>query len=36
VRTLLLCLFVPAVVVGRDGRGLHDLAAGTRIVRLPR
>lgn len=34
VRTVLLCLFVPAVVVGRDGRGLHDVAAGTRIVRL--
>ncbi|GAA4406213.1 hypothetical protein GCM10023168_20770 [Fodinibacter luteus] len=34
VRTALLCLFVPAVLTGRDGRGLHDVAAGTRIVRL--
>ncbi len=33
VRTALLCLFVPAVLSGKDGRGLHDLAAGTRIVR---
>ncbi|MBM6404093.1 RDD family protein [Phycicoccus sp. CSK15P-2] len=32
VRTALLCLFVPAVLSGRDGRGLHDVAAGTRIV----
>lgn len=30
VRTLLLCLFVPAVLMV-DGRGLHDLAAGTKI-----
>ncbi len=36
VRTLLACLFLPALVVGRDGRGLHDVAAGTRLVRLPR
>jgi uncharacterized RDD family membrane protein YckC len=36
VRTVLLCLFVPAVLVGSDGRGLHDVAAGTRIVHLPR
>lgn len=32
VRTLLLCLVVPAVISGRGGRGLHDVAAGTRIV----
>jgi uncharacterized RDD family membrane protein YckC len=36
VRTLLACLFVPALVVLADGRGLHDLAAGTRLVRLRR
>jgi uncharacterized RDD family membrane protein YckC len=36
VRTLLACLFLPALVVTADGRGLHDLAAGTRLVRLPR
>lgn len=34
VRTALLCLFIPAVVTAADGRGLHDVAAGTRIVRL--
>ncbi|NTW41041.1 MAG: RDD family protein, partial [Cellulomonadaceae bacterium] len=32
-RTLLLCLVIPAVVWGADGRGLHDVAAGTVIVR---
>ena len=32
VRTALLCLFVPALVT-RSGRGLHDVVAGTRIVR---
>ncbi|MGL5928081.1 MAG: RDD family protein [Dermatophilaceae bacterium] len=34
VRTVLLCLFVPAILTGRDGRSLHDIAAGTRIVHL--
>ena len=34
VRTALLCLFVPAVLTSRDGRGFHDVWAGTRIVRL--
>jgi uncharacterized RDD family membrane protein YckC len=33
VRTLLLCLVIPAVVWDSDGRGLHDRAAGTVIVR---
>ncbi len=33
VRTGLLCLVIPAVVWDRDGRGLHDLAARTAIVR---
>lgn len=33
VRTVLLCLVVPAVVWDADGRGLHDRAAGTAIVR---
>ncbi|NMR21323.1 RDD family protein [Cellulomonas fimi] len=32
-RTALLCLVIPAVVWDRDGRGLHDRAAGTVIVR---
>ncbi len=33
VRTLLLCLVIPAVVWDADGRGLHDKVAGTAIVR---
>jgi uncharacterized RDD family membrane protein YckC len=33
VRTLLICLAVPPFIVNRDGRGLHDVAAGTSIVR---
>jgi uncharacterized RDD family membrane protein YckC len=33
VRTVLLCLVIPAVVWDADGRGLHDKAAGTVIVR---
>jgi uncharacterized RDD family membrane protein YckC len=33
VRTLLLCVVIPAVVWDRDQRGLHDLIAGTVLVR---
>lgn len=33
VRTAALCLVIPAVVWGPDGRALHDRWAGTRIVR---
>ena len=33
VRTLLLLLVLPAVVVDRDGRGLHDKAAGSIVLR---
>ena len=33
VRSALLVLVIPAVVWGRDGRGLHDVVAGTAIVR---
>lgn len=34
VRAALLCLFIPAIVMLKDdGRGLHDLAAGTRVTR---
>lgn len=33
VRTVLLCLVIPAVVWDQDGRGVHDRAAGTVIVR---
>ncbi len=32
-RQLLLCLFVPAIIMNRDQRGLHDLAANTVMVR---
>jgi len=33
VRTVLLLLVVPAVVMDEDGRGLHDRAAGSVVVR---
>jgi uncharacterized RDD family membrane protein YckC len=33
-RTALLALLVPALVWDRDGRGLHDRAAGTVLVRV--
>ena len=33
VRTVLLCLVIPAVVWDADGRGMHDRLAGTVIVR---
>ncbi|GAA4432980.1 hypothetical protein GCM10023169_39370 [Georgenia halophila] len=34
VRTVLLCLVIPAVVWTGDGRGLHDVAAGTTITKI--
>lgn len=34
VRTVLLCLVIPALVFDRDGRGWHDRAAGTLIIRF--
>jgi uncharacterized RDD family membrane protein YckC len=34
VRTVLLALFVPAVIMDADQRGLHDRAAGTLLVRV--
>ncbi len=33
IRTLLLCLAIPALIWDRDGRGLHDKAASTVLVR---
>jgi uncharacterized RDD family membrane protein YckC len=33
VRTVLLCLAVPALIWDRDQRGMHDRAAGTVLVR---
>ena len=34
VRTVLLCIVIPAVIWDRDQRGLHDKAAGTMLVRV--
>ena len=31
-RAAMVCLVLPAVVIGTDRRGLHDLAAGTVVV----
>lgn len=33
-RTLLLCLVIPAVVIDSSGRGLHDRAVGSRAMRI--
>ncbi len=33
IRTVLLCLLIPPVVYDADGRGLHDKAAGTIVLR---
>ncbi len=33
IRTVLLCLLIPPVVYNLDGRGLHDRAAGTVVLR---
>ncbi len=33
VRTLLLCLLIPALIWDRDRRGLHDRASGTVVLR---
>ncbi|MGH3898326.1 MAG: RDD family protein [Pseudonocardiaceae bacterium] len=33
IRTVLLCLVIPPVVYDADGRGLHDRAAGTIVLR---
>ena len=32
-RTLLICLVIPALVMDSQGRGLHDRAAGSFVVR---
>ena len=34
VRTALLSIVLPAVVMTEDKRGLHDLAAGSRVVKV--
>ncbi|MDX6287868.1 MAG: hypothetical protein QOG53_3353 [Frankiales bacterium] len=33
IRTFLVLLIIPVVIIDRDGRGLHDRLAGTRLVR---
>jgi uncharacterized RDD family membrane protein YckC len=33
IRTVLVCLLIPPVVYNLDGRGLHDRAAGTIVLR---
>lgn len=33
IRTVLLCLLVPALIWDRDGRGMHDRAVATVVVR---
>jgi uncharacterized RDD family membrane protein YckC len=33
IRTVLLCLVIPPMVYNADGRGLHDRAAGTVVLR---
>jgi uncharacterized RDD family membrane protein YckC len=34
VRTALLCLVIPAIVMTDDRRGLHDIAAKSRVTRI--
>lgn len=34
-RTLLICLVIPAVIWDADGRGLHDRAVDSAVVRRP-
>jgi uncharacterized RDD family membrane protein YckC len=34
VRTALLSIVLPAIVMNDDKRGLHDLAAGSRVIRV--
>lgn len=34
VRTLMICLVIPAVVFDPDGRGLHDRLVGSRVMRM--
>ena len=34
IRAALLCLVIPAVITDGNGDGMHDKAAGTRLVRV--
>jgi hypothetical protein len=33
-RTLLILLVIPALVMDSDGRGLHDRIVGSRVIRV--
>ena len=33
-RSLLVCLVIPAIVMNDDKRGIHDLAAGSRVASI--
>lgn len=35
IRTLLVCLVIPVLVVNADRRGLHDVAAGSIVTPIP-
>ncbi len=35
-RTLLVILVIPALVMDSDGRGLHDRIVGSRVIRMPK
>ncbi len=34
-RTILLSLVLPAIVMNDEKRGLHDIAAGSRVIQVP-
>lgn len=35
-RTALMSIVVPALIQTKDGRGLHDLAVGSKVVKVPK
>ncbi|WP_293785527.1 RDD family protein [uncultured Aeromicrobium sp.] len=35
-RTALMSLVIPALIQTKDGRGLHDLAVGSKVVKIPK
>ncbi|MFD1860076.1 RDD family protein [Aeromicrobium camelliae] len=35
-RTALMSVVVPALIQTKDGRGLHDLAVGSKVVKVPK
>lgn len=34
-RSALICVVIPPLIFREDGRGLHDLAVGSHVVRIP-